>query len=226
MKLKCFVLTACLVTPFAVNAEWSSTITLASDYLFNGVSQTDEDPALQGSIDWEGETGWYAGTWASNVDFGDDTDIEIDLYVGYWHDLGDDMSLDIGIAQYTYHGGDFSSDGDYAEAYIAWGINNTELKFWYAWDYFGTGAGHYITKISHTIPVNDDFSVLVGVDRSVSMDEDDFVWEDNDKDYIHWQLTASYAWQGFDFTLGVEGTDLDTYGDTVVLATASKTFSF
>lgn len=33
-------------------ANWSTTITAASDYTFNGVSQTDNDPALQASLDY------------------------------------------------------------------------------------------------------------------------------------------------------------------------------
>ena len=225
MKNNSVILVTCLLVSPAVSADWSATFTLASDYLFNGVSQTDEDPALQGSIDWAGDEGWYAGTWASNVDFGDGTDIELDFYAGYFQDLGNGLSLDLGIAQYTYHGTGASSDGNYAEAYAALGVNSTEFKAWYAWDYFGTDAGHYILMVNHTFTINDELSVLVGVDRSASLDEEKFVWEDNDKDYIHWQVTAQYAWSGFDLSIGVQGTDLDTYGDTVVLATIGRTFS-
>lgn len=226
MKNPPIVMACCLLLSPTIQAEWSGTVTLASDYLFNGVSQTDEDPALQGSIDWAGESGWYAGTWASNVDFGDGTDIEWDFYAGYWQDLGNDMSLDLGIAQYTYHGTGASSDGNYAEVYATFALKATELKGWYAWDYFGTDAGHYILMVNHTLTINEQLSVLLGIDRSASTNEAKFVWEDNDKDYMHWQVTAQYAWQGFDFTLGVEGTDLDTYGDTRVLATVGRTFSF
>ena len=53
-----------------------------SDYVFRGVSQTQEDPAIQGGIDATYGIG-YAGVWASNVDFGaDDPTAEIDLYAG------------------------------------------------------------------------------------------------------------------------------------------------
>ena len=53
------------------NAEVSSTITVASDYDFRGITQTARDPALQASLDWAAESGLYVGAWASNVDFGD-----------------------------------------------------------------------------------------------------------------------------------------------------------
>ena len=44
-----------------------------SDYVYRGYSQTNEDPAIQGGMDLTAGN-FYAGVWASNVDFGDDTD--------------------------------------------------------------------------------------------------------------------------------------------------------
>lgn len=226
MKLKCLFVATLLCTSASTMAEWSSTVTLANDYLFNGVSQTDESPALQASLDWAGESGFYAGVWGSNVDFGDDTNLEADGYVGYYQALTDLLNLDVGIAQYTYQGANYSSDGNYAEAYMKWNVGNTNLNIWYAWDYFGTGAGHYIVMLNHTIEVTDVFSVLVGVDKSTSLDDDKWTWEENDDAYIHWQITGLFSFKSLDFTLGVQGTDLDTYGDTKVLLTMAHTFNF
>ena len=69
----------------AANAGVSSTWTLASDYDFRGITQTAQDPALQGSIDFATDSGWYVGAWASNVDFGDELDVnyEVDVYTGF-----------------------------------------------------------------------------------------------------------------------------------------------
>jgi len=64
-------------------AEVSMNITLASNYYFRGVSQTTDEAAAQGGIDFEDASGLYAGAWASNVDFGDGTSYEIDFYGGY-----------------------------------------------------------------------------------------------------------------------------------------------
>ena len=65
----------CLLVPFVFSSascitQTSATVTAVSDYLFNGVSQTQEDPALQASFDWADDSGIYAGVWGSNVDFG------------------------------------------------------------------------------------------------------------------------------------------------------------
>ena len=44
-------------------ADLSTTVTLASDYTFNGVSQTMNDPAIQGSLDYAfADSGVYVGT--------------------------------------------------------------------------------------------------------------------------------------------------------------------
>ena len=70
------IATSCLLTiSTTAAADITSSVNLASDYTFNGVSQTGNDPALQASLDYAGNSGFYAGTWASNVDFGSGEDI-------------------------------------------------------------------------------------------------------------------------------------------------------
>ena len=89
-------LLAAALLPLGASAELSSTWTLTSDYVFRGVSQTAEDPALQGSIDYEGESGGYVGLWGSNVDFDNccDEDIELNWYcLLYTSDAADDSAL-------------------------------------------------------------------------------------------------------------------------------------
>ncbi len=47
---------------------WSASLTGTSDYVFRGISQTDNDPTIQGSL---GATYgmFYAGWWASGLDW-------------------------------------------------------------------------------------------------------------------------------------------------------------
>ena len=51
------------------HAGFSATTTLATDYVFRGISNTDGEPTLQASFDYEHENGLYAGVWASNMKF-------------------------------------------------------------------------------------------------------------------------------------------------------------
>ena len=68
----------------AAHAEFSGTVAATTDYNWRGITQTAQDPALQGSLDFSTEMGLHGGAWASNVDFGGgDPNVEIDLYAGW-----------------------------------------------------------------------------------------------------------------------------------------------
>ena len=225
--------TTCLLTlPAGAMAAVSSTVNLASDYTFNGVSQTGNDPALQASLDYAVDSGFYAGTWASNVDFGtgEDTNIEWDVYAGQYFQLNDKFGLDTGIAYYTYHGDDASSTYNYPEAYAKLGysssMGDSEVNFWYSWDYFGLDVSHYIAMVAHTVEVAPGHNIKVTFDRSTSADENKWAWDGKDA-YNHYRVEYMTSWQGFDFNLAAENTDMDIdSADARVVFSVSRTFSF
>lgn len=78
--------------------EISGNVALASDYVYRGISQTNEEAAIQGGFDVEGESGLYVGVWASNIAF--DGSIEVDVYAGYGGEFSEDLGFDIGILRY------------------------------------------------------------------------------------------------------------------------------
>jgi uncharacterized protein (TIGR02001 family) len=104
MKIALAAAAATLALAGAASAQElkaSYNVGVTSDYVFRGVSQTQEDPALQGGIDLSYGIG-YAGVWASNVDFGaNDPKTEIDFYAGVKPTVGD-TSLDFGVLYYGY----------------------------------------------------------------------------------------------------------------------------
>lgn len=138
-----------LATAAAANAEVSGTAAIVSDYDFRGISQTGEDPAVQLSIDYGHESGWYAGAWGSNVDDFCDTptgcyDIdgnqiantastEIDLYTGFKGEVGD-FGWDAGLTYYAYPG---ASDLNFAEIY-----GKVSFNIVTAGVYFSNAFGH------------------------------------------------------------------------------------
>ncbi|WP_268832324.1 TorF family putative porin [Pseudoalteromonas sp. SMS1] len=213
----------------AATADLSATITGASDYTFNGVSQTQNDPAIQGSVDKSFDSGLYVGSWASNVDFGD-TDIEWDFYIGKYQELNAAWSVDYGVAYYTYHGASESSDGNYPEAYAKFGYNNalgkTEFNFWYSWDYFGVGVGHAIAMIAHTFEIAPNHALRASFDVSNSLDGDKWLWKDDEKSYYHYRLAYQTSIDAFNIELAAENTnlDIDTADERIVLS-ISRTFS-
>ena len=113
------ILSAALIGGLAVPAhaqekklELGASAALTTDYVFRGVSQTSNDPAVQASLDASYGM-FYIGAWGSNVDFGavpnaagvptSVADLEIDWYAGItpeWKGI----SFDIGGIYYTYPG--------------------------------------------------------------------------------------------------------------------------
>ncbi len=67
--------------------SFSGTAALTSDYRYRGITQTFNDPAVQGGFLLSHETGVYAGVWGSNVDFGGTAHLELDPYIGYATEL-------------------------------------------------------------------------------------------------------------------------------------------
>lgn len=93
--------------------------TLASDYRFRGVSQSDKEMAIQGGVTLTHKSGLYAGVWGSNLagwgTFGG-ANMELDLIGGYKMPLGDKGALDVGLVWYMYPGG--ADESDFAEPYV------------------------------------------------------------------------------------------------------------
>ena len=93
----------------------SGSVWLTTDYVFRGLSNTDENPAAQGSIDYTFK-GFYVGIWGSNTDLSD-AGIEIDYYGGYAGGVGN-FGYDLMAIYYTYPGGGSNPEIDYFEAHL------------------------------------------------------------------------------------------------------------
>jgi uncharacterized protein (TIGR02001 family) len=107
--------TAEAAPPPAITVSGSATI--ASDYRFRGVSQSDQEMAVQGGITVAHDSVLYAGVWASNLagwgTFGG-ANMELDLIGGYKLPVGSG-TLDVGLTWYMYPGG--ADLTDFAEPY-------------------------------------------------------------------------------------------------------------
>jgi uncharacterized protein (TIGR02001 family) len=97
-------------TPPEPDWTFSANVGLFSQYVFRGISQTDEKPAIQGGFDITHKSGFYIGTWASNISWISDglpdasASMEWDFYGGYRFPIYEDFSGDVGVLQYYYPG--------------------------------------------------------------------------------------------------------------------------
>ncbi len=139
----CATAVAVLLTAGAASAQDSPEVAwnlgVTSDYVFRGYSQTSEDPAIFGGVDVTAGS-FYAGAWASNVDFGDDTDAEVDIYGGYRTEVSG-FAVDVGVVGYLYVSQPAGADYDYAEfkaaASRAFGPVTLGAAVYWSPDFFG-----------------------------------------------------------------------------------------
>jgi uncharacterized protein (TIGR02001 family) len=180
-------------------AQFSSTWTAVSDYDFRGYSQSGKDPALQASADYAfGESGFAIGAWASNVDWDNDEDVELDLYAAYTGSINDTFSWTAGATWYDYPLGD-DLDG-YAEVFVGFNAGNFGMKQWFADDFYAGGQTALYTEFNYTQPFGEQFSLAFHAGYSWG----DF-WEADE--IVDYGVQANWSVNNFTLFAKLTGTD-------------------
>jgi len=167
--------------------DFSFNVGAATDYVFRGVSQTDESGQIFAGVDTTLFGIGYAGAWISNVDFGGSTDGELDLYAGVKPVIGP-VNLDLGVVYYGYLNQANGADEDYTEWKIAGstavGPATVGAALFYSNDFFGgTGEATYF-ELNGSAPVAEKVSVSGAIGKQNV--EGPF-------DYTTWNLGVGYA---------------------------------
>lgn len=107
------------------SAGVTANIGAVSTYVYRGLKQT--GAAAQGGLDWASDSGFYVGTWASNVDEGDQgqNGLEIDAYAGWAGTVGK-VDLGAGYTGYFYTN---AFDKMYNELNLSVGFGGVTLAF-------------------------------------------------------------------------------------------------
>lgn len=203
-----------VATPALAEGEWSGNVTLTSDYVFRGITQTDGAPMIQGGFDYASDS-FYVGTWASGVDFGDGTSTEIDVYAGWTPTVGV-FDLDLGAIYYWYPDAPDNPSQNFVEVYA--GASTTLGEFVevgasvaYSPDfYLETGDAFYYAA-SAGIPLGESF----GLDATIGYSD----FESSvGGDYTDYSLGLTTSLEGFDFDFRYIGTDISGNDDTFVVS--------
>ena len=186
-------------------AEVTGNVAVTNNYIWRGVTQTNDQAAVQGGLDYSSNIGIYAGTWLSNVDFsgteqvsntdGDavnvansDKGYEIDLYGGYAGEIGD-FGYDLGLIYYAYP---TQEDLDFLELFVSGG-------------YGPFGVGGYFTVSKDGTDKENDYYVVGNADFEldflkgigVGFEVGYYNFDDSaSKDYTHFGFNVS---KGTDF---------------------------
>ncbi|MDI1365542.1 MAG: TorF family putative porin [bacterium] len=173
----------------AQELKLSYNVGVASDYVFRGVSNTNEGAQIFGGIDATYGLG-YAGVWASNVDFGtDNPTAEIDLYAGVKPTIGD-TSLDLGLVYYGYVDDKGLTPGSYsylemkAAASRAVGPATVGVAAYYSPEFPGKTGNALDYELNGSIPVMEKLSA------SAAVGHQDI---DMGASYSTWNVGATYA---------------------------------
>jgi uncharacterized protein (TIGR02001 family) len=156
----------------AEDASVTFNIGATSDYVYRGVSQTDEGPAIQGGVDVSSGI-LYAGLWASNVDFYDSTDLEIDAYVGVKPTAGA-VSFDFGALYYGYVNAPSGSDYAFwefkAAASVPAGPFTLGVAAYYSPEFFGGVGDSLYYEANAAVSPADKWTVTAAVGKQTLND--------------------------------------------------------
>ena len=209
------VLAASAVTSSVALADspFTANIGVTSNYMWRGLTQTGDQAAIQGGLDYAFSNGIYVGTWASNVTWTDPEGYEVDLYGGYGFDVGK-TSWDVG---YIYYGYPLTEDtattdaADFGEVYVN-----------FSWTWLGLGAA-YQTNAKTSDPAVEDSGNLYyyvsgswdvsGIGLGATIGRYTFK-NASDLDYSYAEVSLSKD----DFTFSISKTNADEtdWGDTTI----------
>jgi uncharacterized protein (TIGR02001 family) len=227
-----------LIAPEGVPGKFTGTVTFTNEYYYRGLSQTDDAPAIQGSLDYSADlvkdvVAAYLGVWGSNVDFNeasgiDGATVEMDWYGGLKGMIGSTgLSWDTGFIYYWYPGADSSLNYDFVEAKFALGYDFGFLSVTgsYNWspDFFAaSGTAHY-PKLAINVPVMGKVDLGAYIARQYIENNARY----GSPDYTEYNLSAKINVAGFDLSIAYTDTsidgDIDGKGAAVLFA-VGRTF--
>lgn len=162
---------ASLAAPLAHAAEAlpSVKVSVFSEYEYRGISQTSEKPAGQLNIDWSHSSGFYLGTFVSNIKwlkdaaevggFSTSANIEWDIFGGYKFEVAKDVTLDLGYLRYEYpSSGAFNPKPNTDEVYIGASYGPFSIKHSYSTnDTFGVpnSRGTHFSEVNVAYPLTE-----------------------------------------------------------------------
>jgi uncharacterized protein (TIGR02001 family) len=189
--------------------NFSANVGVFSEYSFRGIDQSGEEAAVQGGFDWVHDSGFYIGTWASNVDFNDNDSVtEFDFYGGYAKKLQSDISIDLSMIGYTYPGSYDSSNYDFYEYAFGLGKSVGQVSFStainYSPEFFGkSGDATYLQG-----GLEYEFQGIT-VSGHIGKQWIDLETTYGAPDYVDYSIEASYILRGFDLSVAYVDTDVD-----------------
>ncbi len=190
--------------------EISANVALTSNYVWRGMTQSHNSPAIQGGFDLDYK-GAYVGIWGSNVEFGDsypNASLEADLYAGYANEIAG-FSYDVGYVQYTY--ANESDELNFGEAYA---------KLGYDFEVVAVGAAYYMGIETNDTDPDDAWEVSASAPLPMEFSVD-ATYGDYDTLGAYYLVGVNKSLGKFDFTLAYTAND-ETDEDNFVVSVGTS----
>ncbi len=180
---------------------------LTSEYIREGISQTDGTPTWQTGLTWEHNSGFYLGGWASGLDRRyDKASAEADIFAGFYQPLSDYTALSLTATHFTFYG-DNSDEQNYTEL-GAWLLVDDSWVF--GWrqseEYLGTNSDRRALEASYTLQTGTFGIEFYGAHYRNLGDKADMGYSD----YLHFRIGLERTWNQWDYRLTVERTNLSS----------------
>jgi len=192
------VLAAAVTTAQA--QEFSANLGVTNNYVWRGITQSDDGFAVQGGADVAFDNGLSAGIWASSIDWGVG-DIEVDLYGNYAFPLSDVITGNVGVIGYLYPDQPSGADANFVEfnAGLDFALDPITLSgnIYFSPDVAGDTTWYFTGGAS--VPVGEMFSLFGNIGF--------YEWETG-TDTFDYQIGAAASIQMFTFSVAYTGTDL------------------
>lgn len=196
------------VAATASAAGVTANVGLTTDYLFRGISQTNDAPAIQGGFDYNDPSGFYVGTWESNIAFAGS--LESDWYFGYNGNATKDLGYSVGYIYYYYaRQSTFSGPSpnvSFGEVNAGVSYKGLSAKISYS-NNFSLDSGkalYYDLGYSFNLPHDVGLSLHYGYQTI----NDNAAW--GTPNYADYSIGLSKSYGGFDFGLTWYDTNLST----------------
>lgn len=190
---------------------------IVSDYRFRGISQTYEQPAIQGGIDYSHASGFYLGNWNSSVSgysYPNGGGIEMDFYGGFKKAFGD-FGIDVGLLQYYYPKATIAGEKfDTLEAYVAGSWKWLTLKYsmtltdWFGVNSISTGTANGDSEGSGYLELNASYEIAPKLTLIGHIGQQT-VKNYGNLDYIDYKIGATYDLNGWVLGAAYIDTDAD-----------------
>ncbi len=220
------VTTGIVSNVFANEVELSANVAMTSNYVWRGMTQTANSPAIQGGFD-VAYLGLYAGVWGSAIDFGNGSatgstaSSEVDVYLGYANEIVG-LTYDINYCQYMY-----PNDVDNLN------FGEASLTLGYDFKVVALSAKYYVgVDTNDADDIADDWEPTDGWEAGVSIPlpaeiSIDASYGEYDEFGEYYLISASKSFGKFDFTVAYTGITAESGSDDNqdnIVATAGVSF--